>query len=44
MGAYGGQKLGQYIDGKYGTNLTPGLTFAGGLVGGTIGGGLGYKG
>ena len=44
VGAYGGQKLGQYIDGKYGTNLTPGLTFAGGLVGGTIGGGLGYKG
>lgn len=43
-GAYGGQKLGQWIDGKYGTNLTPGLTFAGSLVGGTIGGGLGYKG
>ena len=43
-GAYGGQKLGQYIDDKYGTNLTPGLTFAGGLIGGTITGGLGYKG
>lgn len=43
-GAYGGQKLGQYIDDKYGTNLTPGLTFAGGLIGSTIGGGLGYKG
>ena len=43
-GAYGGHKLGQYIDDKYGTNLTPGLTFVGGLFGGTIGGGLGYKG
>ena len=44
VGAYGGQKLGQYIDDKYGTNLTPGLTFSGGLIGSTIGGGLGYKG
>lgn len=43
-GAYGGQKLGQYINNKYGTNLTPGLTFAGGLIGGMITGGLGYKG
>lgn len=43
-GAYGGQKLGQYLDNKYGWNTTPYLSTAGGLVGGILGGGLGYKG
>lgn len=39
-GAYGGQKLGEAIDTKYGTNTTPWLALAGGFAGG-IGG---YKG
>lgn len=39
-GSYGGYKLGQWIDNKYGTNTTPWLTWAGGVAGG-IGG---YKG
>lgn len=39
-GAYGGQKLGEVIDTKYGTNTTPWLALAGGFAGG-IGG---YKG
>lgn len=43
-GAYGGQKLGQYLDNKYGTNTTPWLSTIGGLAGGILGGGLGYKG
>ena len=44
LGAEGGNKLGQYLDKTYGTNLTPGLTFTGGLFGGVIGGGFGAKG
>lgn len=43
-GAYGGQKLGQYLDNKYGWNTTPYLSTIGGLAGGILGGGLGYKG
>ncbi len=43
-GAYGGQKLGQYLDNKYGWNTTPYLSTVGGLAGGILGGGLGYKG
>lgn len=39
-GAYGGQKLGEAIDTKYGTNTTPWLALTGGFAGG-IGG---YKG
>lgn len=39
-GAFGGQKLGQYIDDKYGWNTTPGLTFAGGLFGGGVSGAI----
>lgn len=39
-GGYGGQKLGQAIDKKYGTNVTPALTIMGGILGG-VGG---YKG
>lgn len=42
-GAYGGQKLGQYLDHKYGWNTTPYLRTVGGLAGGILGGGLGYK-
>ena len=43
-GAYGGQKLGQHLDNKYGANTTPWLSTIGGLAGGILGGGLGYKG
>ena len=39
-GAYGGQKVGEAIDTKYGTNTAPWLSLAGGFTGG-IGG---YKG
>lgn len=39
-GAYAGQKAGEAIDKRYGTNTTPWLSFAGGL----FGGGLGAKG
>ena len=37
VGAYGGQKVGEMIDNKYGTNTAPWLTFAGGMVGGGFG-------
>lgn len=43
-GVYGGQKLGQHLDNKYGWNTTPYLSFFGGLGGGILGGGMGYKG
>lgn len=36
-GAYSGQKAGEAIDNKYGTNTTPWLTFAGGMIGGGFG-------
>lgn len=39
-GGYGGYKLGEAIDKRYGTNTAPWLSFAGGM----LGGGLGYKG
>lgn len=39
-----GEFIGQQIDNKYGTNITPYLTFFGGLGGGVTGGVLGYKG
>lgn len=42
-GSYAGQKLGSYIDNKYGVNTTPFLSFFGGLTGGILSGGLGYK-
>lgn len=46
-GGYVGSKslgaLGSHIDEKYGTNLTPTLTFTGGLLGGFGGGIGGYK-
>lgn len=43
-GSYGGNKLGTFIDNKYGTNLTPYLTIFGGLSGGLAGGIGSYKG
>lgn len=43
-GSIGGAKLGQHIDQKYGTNTTPWLSLAGGLVGGVAGGYGGLKG
>ena len=39
-GGYGGYKLGEAIDNKYGTNTAPWLSFAGGMLGGYGG----YKG
>ena len=47
IGGYAGSKglgvLGSHIDEKHGTNLTPALTIAGGLIGGIGGGVGGYK-
>lgn len=44
VGSKAGEAIGQQIDNRYGTNITPYLTFFGGLGGGATGGILGYKG
>ena len=44
IGSKAGEAIGQQIDNRYGTNITPYLTFFGGLGGGATGGILGYKG